>query len=207
MNSIHKVQKEEFKNYLIREKIAFADERNAKFYANKEGMIKKRLENQTISQFQRELVRETLRQMAVWNVVDVEVAENIVANPKRTFLGASPSELVRRKVRLNQSRTKNNLTITSRGTRENLTHINIDKNEVTKNEMDLNFKSRDESSLIKRNDSLISPEKTNPINEKRDNVQTKTYELTALRTEKDLNLPDKKIDQTNEDEYTNKEFD
>jgi len=208
MNSVHKVRKEEFKNFLIREKIAFSEERNAKFNSSKEDMIKKRLENQAFSQFQRELVRETLRQMAVWKVVDVEVAEKIVANPKKTFMGASPSEIVRRKVGLQESKTKNNFSLTSRGRRENLTYIEANQTKSKLNDVDINLKSQDELSPIKKDDAIISPDKTNPINENKGNTKKKTYELTALRSEKDLGFdsPENKIDKPEEDEYLNNKF-
>ena len=185
MKSLHKIKKDEFRYHTIREKLAFDDEKIAKFQLNKDDMIKKRLDNQTVSQFQRELVRETLHQMAVWNVVDVEVAENIVKDPYNTFIGPTPSELVRRKVRKNDNRTSN--TMINFAKNKNVTSSfaldEIKKNQnITEPEI-----SKEEITPLKQSEIEVKPPETsNQIVEKEDQVKVKTYQLFGEQRISDL---------------------
>lgn len=105
MNEIHQKRKEDYNANLLKDKIYFKNKRTSKFNAYKEEIIKQRMNNQTESQFQRELIRETLYKMSVWNCNDINLAENIIKNPKKAFMGISPSEIIRKKLREKKFRT------------------------------------------------------------------------------------------------------
>lgn len=96
LNAKHKNAREKYTSEKLKEKLSFMEERTSKFAAFNEDMKKKRLNNQTDSQLQREKISEAMQQMAIWKVYDLDVINGIIANPKSSK-GPSAEELIRRK--------------------------------------------------------------------------------------------------------------
>jgi len=82
LNALHKSKKDNYRQEKTKEKMEFNIERTEKFIEFKNDMKNKRLFNQTESLLQREKIREALRQMAVWNVYDVDLVKSILEQDK-----------------------------------------------------------------------------------------------------------------------------
>jgi len=83
-NAERKKRKDQYKIEKVKEQLEFDDMRRVAFSTQKDEFKSLRVKNQVQSQMQRQLIRNALHHMAVWNVWDMDVVQGIIANPQST---------------------------------------------------------------------------------------------------------------------------
>ena len=113
VNASHKKEKDDYFYNQIKDKLSLDQEKSYQFLSFKEEMQKKRVDNQHESCFQRELMKEALYQMAVWNVYDIDIIQEIISNPNKYKNGPTLEELIRKKSIQNSRINSNALSFVS----------------------------------------------------------------------------------------------
>lgn len=115
VNMDRRRRKDQYKIEKLKEKFEFDDMRRTAYANEKEEYKTLRVRNQVEAQGQRQLVRTALRSMAVWNVWDMDIINEILTNPKCTE-EATIDEIVRRRASVAQDGRRNNSSTLARNT-------------------------------------------------------------------------------------------
>eukprot|EP01022_Parablepharisma_sp_SALTPOND_P017092 TRINITY_DN265_c0_g1_i1.p2 TRINITY_DN265_c0_g1~~TRINITY_DN265_c0_g1_i1.p2 ORF type:complete len:700 (+),score=132.39 TRINITY_DN265_c0_g1_i1:6628-8727(+) len=95
-NAERKKRKDQYKIEKVKERLEFDDMRRVAFATQKDEFKSLRVKNQVEAQMQRQLIRTALYHMAVWNVWDMDVVQQIISDPTCTA-SKTVEDLIRQK--------------------------------------------------------------------------------------------------------------
>ena len=96
INAERKRRKDQYNIDKVKGQLEFDEMRRVAFTAQKDEFKTLRLNNQVQAQMQRQLIRTALHHMAVWNVWDMGVVQQIITNPTSTH-NHTVEDIVRKK--------------------------------------------------------------------------------------------------------------